>query len=122
MDNLGTFLFKDLNTKKSTPEELFTNAYVEQVYESEHINTAKKLLRVILDAKYEKVDLHKVMEIQCQHLTVTKCNELLKLLHKSKELFDVTPVTWKTDPLVTKLKYNVNELCWRPYPVPKLHK
>ena len=34
MVDLGTYTFKDLNTGKSTPEEFFTNAYVNVVYES----------------------------------------------------------------------------------------
>ena len=34
MVNLGEYIFKDLNTGKITPEQLFTNAYVEEVYES----------------------------------------------------------------------------------------
>ena len=54
MVNLGEYIFKDLNTGKITPEQLFTNAYVEEVYESQHVCTSKKILRVILDAKYEK--------------------------------------------------------------------
>ena len=29
MVDLGTYIFKDLNTGKITPEESFTNAYVE---------------------------------------------------------------------------------------------
>ena len=40
--------------------------YVEEVYESEHNGIATKRLRVILDAKYEKADLHKVTETQFQ--------------------------------------------------------
>ena len=44
------------------------------MYELEHVHTNTKLLHVILDAKYEKVDLHKVMETQCQHLTMTYRN------------------------------------------------
>ena len=53
---------------------MFTNAYVEEVYESEHVHTATKKLRVILDDKYEKADLHKVMENQYQHLIMTQRN------------------------------------------------
>ena len=49
-------------------------------------------------------DLHKVMKTQYQHLTVTQHNELLKLLHKSEELFDGTICTWKTDPINFELK------------------
>ena len=62
MIDLGTYIFKDLNKEKITPKELFTNAHVKEVYESEHVNTATKQLRVILYAKYEKANLHKVME------------------------------------------------------------
>ena len=54
---------------------------------------------MIFDAKDEKSYLHKVMETQCQHLTVTQRNELLKLLHKSEELFGGTLGIWKTDPV-----------------------
>ena len=97
MVNLGTYEFKYLNTGKATPE--FTNAYVEEVYESENVRTDTKLLRVILYAKYKKGDLHKVMKNQCQHLTITQLNELLKLLQKSEELFDRKLGTWKTDPI-----------------------
>ena len=82
MVDLGTYISKDLNTGKVTPEEYFTNDYVEEVYESEHVGTATKRLRLILDAKYEKADLHKVMENQCQYLAITQRNELLQLLQK----------------------------------------
>ena len=82
MVDLGACIFKYSNTKKITPEESCTDAYVEELYESENISTATKQLRLILDAKYEKLYLHKVMENQCQHLTMTQCNEFLKLLYK----------------------------------------
>ena len=42
------------------------------MYESEHVVTATKILRVILDPKYEKEYLHKVMKTQYQHLTTTQ--------------------------------------------------
>ena len=54
---------KDLNTGKITPEESFNNTHAEEVYESEHVRTATKKIRVMLNAKYEKAYLHKVMEI-----------------------------------------------------------
>ena len=55
---LGTYIFKDLNTEKITPDESFTNAYVKELYDSEHSRTSTKILRVVLDAKYEEADLH----------------------------------------------------------------
>ena len=33
MVDLGTYIFKDLNKGKIAPEKLFTNTYVEEVYE-----------------------------------------------------------------------------------------
>ena len=76
MVDLGTYIFKDLNTGIIKLEELFTDYYVEKVYESKHIFNSTKRLRVILDAKYEKADLHKAMETQCQHLIVTQRHDL----------------------------------------------
>ena len=122
MVDLDTYISKDLNTGKITPEEQFTNDYVEEIYESEHVCTATKILRVILDAKYEKSDLHKVIENQCQHLTMTQRNELLKLLQKFEELFDITLGTCKTYLVDFELKEDVKPIFSRPYPVPKAHK
>ena len=80
------------------------NSYAEEVYELEHVHTTTKVVLAILDSKYEKADLHKVMETQCQHLTVTQRNELLKLSQKIEELFNRTFGTWKIDPLELELK------------------
>ena len=55
------------------------NAYAEELNEPEQVPTSNKLLHVILDAKYEKEDLNKVVENQCQHLTEVQRNELIKL-------------------------------------------
>ena len=82
MFDLVAYLFKYLNTEKIKPEYCFTGAYVEEVYESEHVRTANKILRLILDVKYRNSDLHKVMGAQCQHLTMIQRNILLKLLQK----------------------------------------
>ena len=40
--DLGTYIFKYLNTGKTTPEEIFTNAYAKELYYSEHVRTATK--------------------------------------------------------------------------------
>ena len=44
------------------------------------------------------------MENQCQHLTMTQRNDLLKLIHKFKELFDGTLGISKKDPVDFELK------------------
>ena len=51
MVDLGTYLFKSLNAGGNTPEEYFINDNAKEVYESEHVSTATKRLRVILYAK-----------------------------------------------------------------------
>ena len=61
MVDLGTYIFKDLDTEQIIPEEYFTNAHVKEVYESDHVRTATKQLRVIIYAKYENADLHKTL-------------------------------------------------------------
>ena len=95
MVDSGTYIFKYLNTGKITPEEYLTNYQAKELYDSEHVHTSTKKIPVILDAKYEKAYLYKVMETQCQNLTMTQCSGLLKLLQISKDLFDGTLGTWK---------------------------
>ena len=48
MVDLDMYVLKVLNTGKITPEESFTKAYVEEVYESEHAHNAAKQLLVVL--------------------------------------------------------------------------
>ena len=50
----GADEFINLNTGKITPENIFTNAYTEEIHESGQVHTYTKQLRVILDDKYEK--------------------------------------------------------------------
>ena len=44
---MGKCEFKYLNTGKITPEELFTNTYVEEIHESEKVRTSTKKIHVI---------------------------------------------------------------------------
>ena len=61
------------------------------------------------------------MENQCQHLTMTQRNELLKLLQKFEELFYGTIDTWKTDTVDFELKKYTKPVFLLLYPVPKVH-
>ena len=45
------YIKKKLNIGKITPEEWFTNAYVEELYDSEYVHTTTKPLHVILYTK-----------------------------------------------------------------------
>ena len=61
------------------------------------------------------------MKNQCQHLTEIQRNELLKLLKKSKKLFDETLGNWKIYPVDFKLKEDMKPIFSRSYTVPKLN-
>ena len=61
MVDLGMHKFKILNRGKFTPEESFMNSYTEDNYEQEQIHPDNKQLLVILYAKYEKANLHKLI-------------------------------------------------------------
>ena len=111
MVDLGMYILINLNTGKLTPEELFTHVYVDELYESDHVCTSTKRLRVILDAKQEKSDLYKVMETQYQYLTTTQRKELLKSLQRFNELFDGTLGTWKIDSVYFRLKEDMKPIC-----------
>ena len=58
----------------------------------------------MLDAKYEKDDLNKVMTKTFQHLTATERYRLLHILKKFEDLFGGTLGTWDTNPLYLELK------------------
>ena len=65
-------------------------------------------MHIILFAKYKKLDLHKVMETQCQHLTMTQHNDSLRLLQIFEELLDEKLGTCKIDSIDFELKEYVN--------------
>ena len=90
MVDMGTYGFKYLNTGEIVPEESFTNNNAEDIHKSEQVCNSAKRLGIILDDKDEKAYLNNVTKNQCQHLTETQHNELLKLLQKSEELFNLT--------------------------------
>ena len=68
MINLGTCKFKDLNIGIITPGEYSMNSFIEKVFKLEHIHTSTKMLCIILDDKYEKAHLNKVLKNECQNL------------------------------------------------------
>ena len=76
----------------------------------------------ILDAKYEKADLPRVVQENCQHLTRDQRNVLLKLLLNYEELFDGTLGDWDTDPVDFELKPGAKPYHGKAFPVPHIHK
>ena len=58
----------------------------------------------ILDAKYEKADLHTIVSTNCTDLSLQDQNKLLELLTEFEELFDGTLGDWNTEPVSLELK------------------
>ena len=75
----------------------------------------------ILDTKYEKEDLSKVVDT-CDHPSSTKKESLLQLVQKFEEFFDGMLGDWKTSPVHFELKEWVNPFHGRPFPVPWIHR
>ena len=73
----------------------------------------------ILNAKYEKADLSKVIREEYHHLSDNQQIELLKLLTKYETLFDGTLGTWKGLKYNIDLKDNIKPYHSRPYSLPK---
>ena len=79
-------------------------------------------MRRLLDAKYEKADLNKVMTQQCQHPNTKERKRLLNLLRKFEDLFDGTLGICNTTTIDLELMDDAKPLYSQPYPVPRLHK
>ena len=79
-------------------------------------------MRRILDAKYKKADLNKVMIEQWQHLIPRKQKSLLNILKTFEDLFDGSLGMWNNAPVDFESKDDVNPVCSRPYPLPMVHK
>ena len=99
MVDLVTYEFKDLDAGNITPEEYFTDAYVEELFELEHLHTSNKILCIILDDKYLGAYVNKLIKNRFQNLTEDKRIDLLIFFQKSEILFDVTPSAWKIGPV-----------------------
>ena len=92
--------------------------------QTEPIATLHETKRVvnILDAKYEKADLPKLISDNCTHLDSSKQKELLALLSNFNELFDGSLGDWKTEPVSLGLKEGATPFHGRPFPVPVIQR
>ena len=77
MVDVDNYNFNILTAKTFKPEESFINAYVSECFESEGAISATLIMYIILDTKYEKADLNKVMTEQYQHLNTEEGERLL---------------------------------------------
>ena len=121
MFDVSNYDFKSITDKTVKPEESFVNSYVDKCLESDSAINSTRSMRRILDAKYEKSDLNKVMTGNFQHLTATKSHILLHLLNKFEDLFNGMLGMWETTPVYLELKDEAKPVLLRPYPLPKVH-
>ena len=77
---------------------------------------------IILDAKYKKANLNKVMTKICQYLNAEERKILLILSRKFEDMLDGTLDTWNTTPVYLKLNGDTKLVCPLPYPVLRVHK
>ena len=121
MVDVNNYDFNILTGKTVKPEESFINLYVSECFESESEISATLRMRRILDAKYEKADLNKVMTEQFQHLKTEENDRLMILFRKYEDLFDGTLGTWNTTSEDLELRDNVKKVCLQPCPVLRVH-
>ena len=81
---------------------------------------ATQRIKAILDAKYEKADILKLVKEQT-HLTASRQKKLRKLLTAFADLFDGTLGKWRGRDYNIELKENATPYHARPYPIPKAH-
>ena len=78
-------------------------------------------MRRILDAKYEKADLRKVMIDQCQHLSPSKWESLLNILKRFEDVLGGSLGTCNTVPVDLELKDDMKPVCLWQYPVLRVY-
>ena len=109
--DISNFDFKYITGKTVKQEWSFVTSYVNECLKSNSTISSTCTSRRILDVKYKKADLNKVMTEQCQHLTATERHRLIHLLKKFKDMFNVTLGTHKTTPVYLESKDDSKPVC-----------
>jgi hypothetical protein len=81
---------------------------------------ATKRIKEILEAKYEKADIPKLVSEQ-KHLKTSHQTKLRTLLTEFEDLFDGTLGKWRGRDYNIELKENATPYHARPYPIPKAY-
>ena len=112
MDMVTTLVINILSSTKSIQwdsaeipmrprDSTLQDAYL--IEDPEQVKQATKRITEILDAKYEKADLDKIVS-NCLHLTIPQRVQLLSLLKTYESMFDGTLGVWQGDPYNIHLK------------------
>ncbi len=89
--------------------------------ETKTLKSATEQLKQILDAKYKKANLDKLV-CECLYLTQDEQFKRLKLLRKHEHLFDGTLGRWDGRPYNIELKPDAKPYHARAFLIPKVHK
>jgi hypothetical protein len=87
----------------SLPTLQAADEYCDQIYFTDVENKLTTRMTQILDAKYEKADLAKVVA-DSEHLTTDEQSKLLAVLRRYEKIFDGGLGLWKTTPVELELK------------------
>jgi hypothetical protein len=103
--------FKDKDAK------IETDLYIE---DSRAVRESTSRMKQILDATYEKVELHHIVS-ECTHLSKTERRQLHEVLQEYETLFDGTLGYWKNEQYNIELQPDAKPYHARAYPIPKIH-
>ena len=84
MVDVNTYYFKLLTYNKVKLEEFSINECISKFLDSKGTINSTRRIRRILDVKYERDDLNKSMDEQCQHLSPNKREIILQILEKMR--------------------------------------
>ncbi len=76
----------------------------------------------ILDAKYKKADIPKLVSTNCKHLSSLEQDLIVNWLPEFENLFYGTIGYWQTEPMFFKFKEGAESYHGWVYPVPQVHK
>ena len=71
MVNVRNYNFTSILDITVKPEESFMNSYTDKCLKSDSAISSTAKMHIVLDYKYRKADLNRVMIKQCQHLNDT---------------------------------------------------
>ena len=91
------------------------------IIESETMKDATSCTKRMLDASYEKADLHYIVKEECNHLTAEQQELLYNLLRNYESLFDGTLGDFKTTLVSLEVKANEQVTHSKAFPLPKIH-
>ena len=122
MDDLSNYDFKSLTENIVKLDKSFINSSIDKCLESKISIGYTRRMRRILDAKYEKKDLNKVMTEKCQYWIPSKQEIPLDIFKRFEDCFYGILGTWNTALADLELNDDAKPVCTKPYTVLRLHK